>query len=96
MPDNFIISEIHAEKSLNRICNLWRTAFLHENCATHKCTMLKCWNDMFVQKRFIAYTTNGTGNKTLRTYPFEKNGLTISYAVKLLDTVTFSEGRGTG
>ncbi|GBM17123.1 hypothetical protein AVEN_251039-1 [Araneus ventricosus] len=69
--DNSIISEIHAEKSLNKICNVWRCAVLPENYATYTSTLLKCWNDMVAQKRFIEYTIDSTGNRTCRTYPFE-------------------------
>ncbi|GBN25147.1 hypothetical protein AVEN_187425-1 [Araneus ventricosus] len=58
-----------AEKALVRICNMWSCSVLHDNCATHTCTLLKCWNDMVAQKRFII---GGTGNTTRRTYLFEK------------------------
>ncbi|GBM47114.1 hypothetical protein AVEN_24245-1 [Araneus ventricosus] len=67
--DNSIISEVHAEKALNEIFNVWRGAVLHDNCVTHTSTLLKCWNDMVAQKRFIAYTIDGTGD---RTYFFQK------------------------
>ncbi|GBL77420.1 hypothetical protein AVEN_41821-1 [Araneus ventricosus] len=70
--DNSIISEMQAEKALNIICNVWRSAVLHENYATHTCTLLKCWNDMITQKRFIAYTIDGTVKKTRRAYLVEK------------------------
>ncbi|GBN19601.1 hypothetical protein AVEN_246986-1 [Araneus ventricosus] len=57
------------------ICNVWRSAVLHENCAIHTCKVLKCWNDMVAQNRFIAFTIDGTGNRTRRTYLFEKEWL---------------------
>ncbi|GBN28588.1 hypothetical protein AVEN_185112-1 [Araneus ventricosus] len=69
---NSTISEMLADKVLNRICNVWRSAVLYDNCATHTCTLLKCWNGMVAQKRFIAYTTDSTVNRTHRTYVFEK------------------------
>ncbi|GBM88687.1 hypothetical protein AVEN_195786-1 [Araneus ventricosus] len=61
-----------AEKALNRICNVWRSAVLHENCAIHTCTLLKYGNYVVAQKRFIAYTSDGAGNRTHMTYLFGK------------------------
>ncbi|GBM48337.1 hypothetical protein AVEN_106535-1 [Araneus ventricosus] len=56
----------------NRIYNARRRAVLHESCATHTSTLLKCWNDVVAQKRFIAYAIDGTGKKIRRTNLLEK------------------------
>ncbi|GBM92026.1 hypothetical protein AVEN_126353-1 [Araneus ventricosus] len=55
---------------------MWRSEVLHENCTSHKCMLLKCWNDMVEQKRFIACTIDGTRYRISWTYIFE-NGPTI-------------------
>ncbi|GBO15582.1 hypothetical protein AVEN_192206-1 [Araneus ventricosus] len=64
--DNSINSEMHAEKALNRILNVWRSSVLHENCATYTCKLFKCWNDMVAKKIFIAYTIEETRDKSLK------------------------------
>ncbi|GBN94893.1 hypothetical protein AVEN_73929-1 [Araneus ventricosus] len=63
---------MHAEKSLNRICKVWRSAILHENCAIHTSALLQCWNELVSQKRFITRPIDCTGYRTRRTNLVEK------------------------
>ncbi|GBM51585.1 hypothetical protein AVEN_827-1 [Araneus ventricosus] len=69
---NSIIYEMHGKQLINKICNVWRSTVLHENCANHTCTLLKCRNNVVAQKKFITHTIDGTGNRTRRTYLLEK------------------------
>lgn len=74
---NSIISEMDVELLLHWICNVWRSIIQYENHFTHKCLLLKHWNDAVLQNRLIAFTIHGTRNNTDGTYLFEKNSPTI-------------------
>ena len=68
---NPIISEMSTQ--LHRSTNVRRNAILHEYCANHTLTLLKCQKQMVTYKYFIPLASKGTGNGTRTCDLLEKN-----------------------
>ena len=70
--DYSIISEVLLEQLWHCLCRVLRSTILHENGSIRTWTLLKCWNNLVVQKTLTTFTIDSTGNTNRETRLFKK------------------------